>query len=118
MPFGPGLQPGEPPLLNRPTVAATPDRAAARGGSGHRMDVHWSRRRDSNPEPAVYKTAALPIELRRRDGQGLTAVDPIRRRGMIWRGDRMGQAWPSGVPCPPVARRVRGARVGRGVAGG
>src|SRR3990170_4268288 len=27
----------------------------------------WSRRRDSNPEPAVYKTAALPIELRRRD---------------------------------------------------
>src|SRR3954470_23549109 len=25
----------------------------------------WSRRRDSNPEPAVYKTAALPIELRR-----------------------------------------------------
>jgi hypothetical protein len=22
MPFGPGLQPGEPPLLNRPTVAA------------------------------------------------------------------------------------------------
>ena len=23
MPFGPGLQPGEPPLLNRPTVAAT-----------------------------------------------------------------------------------------------
>src|SRR3989304_7238297 len=26
----------------------------------------WSRRRDSNPEPAVYKTAALPIELRRR----------------------------------------------------
>src|SRR6185503_10558974 len=26
----------------------------------------WSRRRDSNPEPAVYKTAALPIELRRQ----------------------------------------------------
>ena len=35
----------------------------------------WSRRRDSNPEPAVYKTAALPIELRRR-GQGHTAEDP------------------------------------------
>src|SRR6476659_6530208 len=95
MPFGPGLQPGEPPLLNRPTVAATPDRAAARGGSGHRMDVRWSRRRDSNPEPAVYKTAALPIELRRRDGQGLTAEDPIRRRGMIWPTERVGQAWPS-----------------------
>src|SRR5919106_974430 len=40
------------------------------------MDVFWSRRRDSNPEPAVYKTAALPIELRRRDGQGHTAEDP------------------------------------------
>lgn len=25
----------------------------------------WSRLRDSNPEPAVYKTAALPIELSR-----------------------------------------------------
>ena len=37
----------------------------------------WSRRRDSNPEPAVYKTAALPIELRRRDAQGHTADDPI-----------------------------------------
>ena len=28
--------------------------------------IHWSRRWDSNPQPAVYKTAALPIELRRR----------------------------------------------------
>src|SRR5215813_14348970 len=35
----------------------------------------WSRRRDSNPEPAVYKTAALPIELRRHDGHGHTADD-------------------------------------------
>ena len=34
----------------------------------------WSRRRDSNPEPAVYKTAALPIELRRRKAQEHTAV--------------------------------------------
>src|SRR6478672_13825085 len=92
MPFGPGLQPGEPPLLNRPTVAAEPDRAAARGRSGHRMDVRWSRRRDSNPEPAVYKTAALPIELRRRDGQGLTAEDRFRRRGMIWPAAGTGQA--------------------------
>src|SRR6476661_8683421 len=56
------------------------------------MDVRWSRRRDSNPEPAVYKTAALPIELRRRDGQGHTAVDHFRRRGMIRSDGRMGQA--------------------------
>ena len=27
----------------------------------------WSRRWDSNPQPADYKSAALPIELRRRD---------------------------------------------------
>lgn len=26
----------------------------------------WSRRRDSNPRPAVYKTAALATELRRQ----------------------------------------------------
>src|SRR5688572_15121023 len=51
-------------------------RLRSRGGSGCRIDVHWSRRRDSNPKPAVYKTAALPIELRRRDGQGITAEDP------------------------------------------
>ena len=38
MPFGPGLQPGEPPLLNRPTVAAHRIETAARDGSGHRMD--------------------------------------------------------------------------------
>ena len=31
------------------------------GSPSHR----WSRRWDSNPQPAVYKTAALPIELRR-----------------------------------------------------
>ena len=28
---------------------------------------YWSRRWDSNPQPADYKSAALPIELRRRD---------------------------------------------------
>ena len=67
-------------------------RLRARGGSGHRMDVRWSRRRDSNPKPAVYKTAALPIELRRRDGQGHTAEDPIRRREMIGPPAVMGQA--------------------------
>ena len=33
---------------------------------GHSVLCCWSRRRDSNPEPVVYKTTALPIELRRR----------------------------------------------------
>jgi hypothetical protein len=27
--------------------------------------LNWSRRWDSNPQPADYKSAALPIELRR-----------------------------------------------------
>src|SRR4051812_17853976 len=67
------------------------------------IDERWSRRRDSNPEPAVYKTAALPIELRRHDGQGHTADDPFRRRGMIGPGGPTGQA--------------RGVRVALGLAG-
>ena len=93
MPFGPGLQPGEPPLLNRPTVAVAGSRLRTRGGPGTGCDVRWSRRRDSNPEPAVYKTAALPIELRRRDGQGHTAEDPIPAPGNDMAARRMGQAW-------------------------
>src|SRR6476469_3019528 len=51
----------------------------------------WSRRRDSNPEPAVYKTAALPIELRRR-GAGPYRRRTLRRRGMIRSAARLGQA--------------------------
>ena len=97
-------------------------RLRSRGGSGHRMDVRWSRRRDSNPEPAVYKTAALPIELRRRDGQGHTAEDPIRRRGMIWprRPDgssvaiRLGSSLgtPRSRACVPAAGLRRGGASG------
>ena len=51
----------------------------------------WSRRRDSNPEPAVYKTAALPIELRRR-GAGSDRRWTPRRREMIRAKPRTGQA--------------------------
>ena len=67
--------------------------------------MHWSRRRDSNPEPAVYKTAALPIELRRRDAQGHTADAP-RRRGMIGPGARDGSSVAAGGR---VSRRPGGA---------
>src|SRR6476469_10886590 len=49
----------------------------------------WIRRRDSNPEPAVYKTAALPIELRR---QRTPNHGPPQRRGLIGRPARGGQA--------------------------
>src|SRR3954454_9658375 len=44
------------------TLATAPDPTAACAGQ--------SRRWDSNPQPAVYKTAALPIELRRQAGHG------------------------------------------------
>src|SRR3970040_2457481 len=54
----------------------------------------WSRRRDSNPEPAVYKTAALPIELRRR---GAWAPKGCRKRPrMIGPAEQGGQAAPAG----------------------
>ena len=33
------------------------------------ISPQWSRRWDSNPQPEVYKTPALPIELRRRNNQ-------------------------------------------------
>src|SRR4051794_677399 len=47
--------------------STVPGRGSAPFGRSPRTrDSRWSRRRDSNPEPAVYKTAALPIELRRR----------------------------------------------------
>src|SRR5512143_3957693 len=49
---------------------------------------NWSRRRDSNPEPAVYKTAALPIELRRQVAQGHAYAKAPGRSGMIWAGLR------------------------------
>src|SRR6476469_10095020 len=62
----------------------------------------WSRRRDSNPEPAVYKTAALPIELRRR-GAGPYRRWTLRRRGMIRSGLRAGQARERSVS-PPLDR--------------
>src|SRR5919107_4638187 len=45
---------------------ALPETGSVVRGRRARRVFSWSRRRDSNPEPAVYKTAALPIELRRR----------------------------------------------------
>src|SRR3954447_16173038 len=104
-----GLQPAELttcstyPLWQRHRV----EKLRSRDGTRRREHSLWSRRRDSNPEPAVYKTAALPIELRRRDAQGHTAVDPTWRRGMIGPDGSMGQA-----------RGVRGARGFRGFATG
>ena len=108
-------------LLNLPTVAAAPDRAAASWWiPATEWMCAWSRRRDSNPEPAVYKTAALPIELRRR-AQGHTAGRPVapandtgrspdrvkRRLRRVVRRGRLGAPLGGGVR---RRRRLRRAR--------
>ena len=59
---------------------------------GNERYSRWSRRRDSNPEPAVYKTAALPIELRRR-------AEPYRRRSVAPEDDRAQRPNGSSGPC-------------------
>jgi hypothetical protein len=41
--------------------------------------ARWSRRWESNPQPAVYKTAALPIELRRHGGADRIRTGDLRR---------------------------------------
>jgi hypothetical protein len=50
-----------------PTTAYAVWRIPAQGCHGTFPEEFRSRPRVSNPEPAVYKTAALPIELGRRD---------------------------------------------------
>src|SRR6185369_7427149 len=72
----------------------------------------WSRRRDSNPEPAVYKTAALPIELRRR-GAGPYRRWTLRRRGMIRSAARPGQARHEGRTGSPATLAGRSSAIGR-----
>jgi hypothetical protein len=49
-------QSDDPPAYERPGLELLDQRTAKR----------WSWRRDLNPRPAVYKTAALPTELRQR----------------------------------------------------
>ena len=59
-------------------------------------DPAWSCRRDSNPRPADYKSAALPTELRQRvcpvrrgdDAQGFSSFRDVKRRivATAWRG--------------------------------
>src|SRR3954451_4902942 len=114
-------------LLNLPTVAAASGRELrSRDGTRHREHSLWSRRRDSNPEPAVYKTAALPIELRRRDAHGHTAEDPwAPKNDRAWRtngSSAVGLGAMLGVRLGPAreqvvmahARPIRGCRVGLG----
>src|SRR5476651_455345 len=66
---------------------------------GNERYSRWSRRRDSNPEPAVYKTAALPIELRRR-------AEPYRRK-VPWRPRMIGLRARTGQARPRASGRLR-----------
>jgi hypothetical protein len=56
------------------------------GGEREFPEKSLSRPRVSNPEPAVYKTAALPIELGRRDSVNATYA------GRSWGGGRLSPA--------------------------
>ena len=76
----------------------------------------WSRRRDSNPEPAVYKTAALPIELRRQ-AQGHADAKTPGRPGMILAGFPPVKHGPARPPPRPGAGRPNDLR-GAGYTGG
>src|SRR5512140_1454571 len=70
----------------------------------------WSRRWDSNPGPAVYKTAALPIELRRRRAGATKAAGAP---GDDMAGLRDGQArpgpWPASAAGPPPSPGASGS---------
>src|SRR3954447_9931165 len=60
----------------------------------------WSRRWDSNPQPAVYKTAALPIELRRQ-----TRHDQLLRRPPVY--ERLITQSTRQRSCRPISRGRR-----------
>jgi hypothetical protein len=48
-----------------PVKAEPADLQSAPFGQLGNPSIFWSRRWDSNPQPADYKSAALPVELRR-----------------------------------------------------
>ena len=64
-----------------PSKAVPADlQSAPFGQLGNPSWYKWSRRWDSNPQPADYKSAALPIELRRHINGG---ADEIRTRDLL-----------------------------------
>jgi hypothetical protein len=81
---GPGLRVGLDSAVRTRTVDT-------RGPTECATDLRWSWRSDSNRRPAVYKTAALPTELRQRapdctgqspNGEG--RLRPPTRLGHVW----------------------------------
>ena len=53
-----------------------------------------SWRRDLNPQPADYKSAALPIELRQQDANAQRAFAPMRGARVLMKRTRPCQAIP------------------------
>ena len=70
--------------------------------SSTRERILWCRREDSNPRPEVYKTPALPTELRR--------PPPILLLAPLPRGEASGRCATEFGQRPPGAVRKRGAR--------
>ena len=65
-----------------PSKAVPADlQSAPFGQLGNPSVLKWSRRWDSNPQPADYKSAALPIELRRQEKDG--GADESRTRDLL-----------------------------------
>jgi hypothetical protein len=72
----PSANPNSDTLLQSRQGTTKPGWQSHQPGCYFRLRV-WSRRWDSNPQPAVYKTAALPIELRRHANQ-LPSIEIVR----------------------------------------
>src|SRR5438105_12197676 len=63
----------------------------------------WSWREESNLQPAVYKTAALPIELRQRPNRGYTEASTSGKQPSLRRSTLVG--CPSSQYLPGYRRR-------------
>ena len=70
------------PLRRTSSVRLSPHR---RGLSAVKLYVLvWSRRKDLNLQPAHYKCAALPIELRRHIIMGVCRCDIVKGNRCVW----------------------------------
>src|SRR4249919_1537443 len=99
MPFGPGLQPGEPPLLNRPTDDDPRPRLRTRGGPGTDVvagaDDGTRTRNLRFTKPLLYQLSYVGTT-----GRAIPQMTLFRRRGMIGPPDRVGQACASRPTLP------------------
>src|SRR5215204_5494661 len=96
----------EPPKLTHLVYSQAQLSTLATAHFKPRWDGPRSRRWDSNPQPAVYKTAALPIELRRQCQQEAAPTPsrnysrPSQAKGVI----RRVFAWTESIAMRSIAR--------------